>query len=197
MMDLFREDIDRLLMAVGEQLTVSGASASIVVVGGAALVMAGYVSRTTRDVDIIARVEQTEEGQRLVNSEPLPTSLSDAIKKVARDFSLSEDWMNTAIGGQWELSSPADLIRSIRWRRYEALNVGFVDRGALIALKLFAAVDQGDESVHFQDLLVLDPNESELRTAEEWVRQQDASEVFQQLVAEATSTIRNDAQRNR
>ncbi len=103
MTNLSRQDIDRLLTAVGEQLAASGASASIVVVGGAALSVAGYVSRTTRDIDIIARLEQTEDGQELVNAEPLPAVLIEAIRKVARDFMLAADWMNTEIAGQWAL----------------------------------------------------------------------------------------------
>ncbi len=68
---------------------------------------------------------------------------------------------------------------------------------ALIALKLFAAVDQGKESVHYQDLLALDPEETELRDAEEWVRQQDVSEIFQDLVTQTSLTVRDDTQRNR
>lgn len=73
--------------------------------------------------------------------------------------------------------------------RYDALRVGLVGRRALIALKLFAAVDGGPGGVHFQDLVALEPSDDELEEASAWVRTQDASSVFEQMVGEVVELV--------
>ena len=60
----------------------------------------------------------------------------------------------------------------------------------MIALKLFAAVDQGPTSVHTQDLLALAPSDVELTRACGWVLTQDAAAVWPQLVTEVADHVR-------
>jgi hypothetical protein len=79
---------------------------------------------------------------------------------------------------------------NITWRRYGGLHVGLVGRRTLIALKLFAAVDQSVRSVHAQDLLALRPSDAELEAAAAWVVTQDASDSFPRLVAEVVEHVR-------
>lgn len=50
-------DLERFLSALGDLLAVEHQTVRIVVVGGAALTLRGYVDRTTADIDIIARSE--------------------------------------------------------------------------------------------------------------------------------------------
>ena len=182
--------LEELLHALGEQLSRSGSSVSIVVAGGAALSVLGWVKRTTKDVDVIALAEKAGGDRKLIPPDPTPEELQKAILRVARDFGLPEDWMNMQIGAQWQLGLPPSILRSVEWRSYGPLEVGFVGREGLMYLKLFAAVDQGVTSVHYQDLLTLQPSEEELEAAAAWVRTQDAGEPFAELVDEVVRNVR-------
>ena len=95
--------LEKILQATGELVEAEGIEVGLVVVGGASLNLLGFVVRTTDDVDIIAQVELTsiEEAIVLVPPDPLPEALQRAITRVARDFGLAPDWMNTEISAQW------------------------------------------------------------------------------------------------
>lgn len=70
--------------------------------------------------------------------------------------------------------------------------VGLVGRRTLIALKLFAAVDQGPRSVHYQDLVALSPAPAELEAAAEWVATQDVSEACAVMLQEVIHHVKHD-----
>jgi hypothetical protein len=183
-------DLEEVLRAVGDLLGAEGEVVAIVVVGGASLSLLGLVPRTTSDVDVLARAEPAGEAgdpagaSVLVPPEPLPGALTRAIATVARDFGLPADWMNTVIGRQWDLSLPPTLPADLDWRRFGGLRVGLAGRRTLVALKLYAAIDQGPESVHVQDLLALAPTDAELSAAAQWVGAQDASPGFARFLDE-------------
>lgn len=186
-----------LLSAVGALLEEQGESVSIVVVGGASLNLSGLVERATDDVDVIARASFSgEKGEpKFVPPDPMPDPLQEAVERVARDFGLDPDWMNTKIGPQWDLGIPPSLKEDLTWQTYGGLRVGIAGRRPLLALKLFAAVDRGTtESVHYQDLLALEPTEEELKEAAEWVRSQDASPVFAEQVDQVIEHARDDTE---
>ncbi len=164
--------LDTVLAALGDLLSAEGEAIRLIVVGGAALGLLGLVGRTTTDVDVIARVEGGEPPVPLP-PEPLPEVLTRAAATVARDFGLRADWLNTEIAAQWRAGLPPGLTDEITWRRYGGLHLGLVGRRTLVALKLFAAVDRGPRSVHFQDLRALRPSAEELEVAAAWVRTQD------------------------
>lgn len=186
-----------VLLAVGEHLQADGHTAAIVVVGGSALSVMGWIDRVTNDVDVIARAIEKDGGRELVPPEPLPPPLAEAALRVARDYGLREDWLNTVIGAQWTSGLPDDFLEDIQWRRFGALEVGFAGRKSLIALKLFAAVDQGVTSVHCQDLIGLVPSIEELGTAANWVAKQDAGEPFPSLLEEIVRYVRDRLGRDR
>lgn len=184
-----QRELEEALQAVGELLVADDAAEAVVVVGGASLSLLGLVSRTTRDVDVIARAlsrasEEAPESVVLIPPDPFPEPLRDAIRTVARDFRLPPDWMNTDVALQWRGGLPPGLEKDLVWRSYGNLDVGLVGRTSLLALKLFAAVDGAPGSVHFQDLVALGPTLEELRSAADWVRTQDASPVFGGMVQE-------------
>ncbi|HLM67798.1 MAG TPA: hypothetical protein VK358_09735 [Longimicrobium sp.] len=163
----------------------------MVVVGGATLNLLGIVSRTTRDVDVIAQAYRDGAGSlRLAQAEPFPEALERATGTVARDLGLDADWMNAAVGKQWSQGLPPDIEHDLQWRRYGALHVGLVGRRTLVALKRFAAVEQGPRSVHMQDLVTLAPDDVELENAGRWVETQDGSPVFPRLVKQAMEHVR-------
>jgi hypothetical protein len=196
MTDLSGEMLRELLDAVGAHLDEMGATASIVVVGGATLAATGMIDRTTKDVDVVARAIREEGKRTLIPPDPLPPGLLEAIRRVARDYSLDETWMNTVIGAQWTRGLPKWLPEEIDWEDFGGLEVGFAGRRSLIALKLFAAVDKGQESAHYQDLLTLAPTPEELEQAASWVREQDAGESFPDLLSQVLDHAEQDLRRS-
>lgn len=176
--------LEQALTALGELLAADGESVRLVAVGGAALRLQGFVERTTTDVDVIGRV--LEDGHDVMHPEPLPAVVVRAAATVARDLGLPPDWLNTEIAAQWRTGLPPGLSDDLTWRRFGSLPgglvLGLVGRQTLLALKLFASVDRGPRSVHFQDLQALAPTRAELEAAAVWVRTQDASPVFGEMV---------------
>lgn len=181
------------LRALGEVLASLGEQAAIVAVGGTALILQGHVERVTQDIDVIAisRDPPERDRKRIESPDPLPGPLLQAIARVARDFNLAEDWLNTTIGLQWKTGLPPGFAERIHWRQYDGLLLGLADRYDLIFLKLYAAADsEGPSSVHFQDLLALQPNDEELYAAAKWIRSQDTSPEFSRILDEVVKHAR-------
>lgn len=163
-----------LLAALGEHLAADGTSVQLVIVGGAALLALGLVDRVTRDVDVVA----LREGDELRSAEPFPAALARARDRVARDFSLPDDWLN---------AGPTDLLRFGLPQGFEdrlskrsfgpALTVHFASRLDQIHFKLYAMVDQGPGR-HEADLRALEPSAGELHAAALWTRTHDPSAGF-------------------
>ena len=98
MANITRSDrVQELLDALSEHLAARGQHYELVVVGGSALLAQGLVERTTQDVDVVA----PRHAGSLNKADPFPRELTDARNRVARDFGLSEDWLNPG---------PADLM---------------------------------------------------------------------------------------
>ena len=197
MEDLAHEDLVELFRAVGEHLAADSVRVAIVVVGGASLITRGWVRRATKDVDVIAILDpETKASPKLIPPDPLPRSLQEAGLRVARDYDLPPDWLNAEVGAQWRTGLPADLTEDLEWWTFGGLDVAFAGRQTIIALKLYAAVDRGPESVHVQDLVTLRPTADELERARQWVLTQDASPVFSdfidQVIDHVTAAISTD-----
>lgn len=175
-----------LLHSLGAHLEAQGESAAVVVVGGAALCLRGWVERTTHDVDVIAMVS----GGTWKRPE-ISAQLAAAITRVARDFNLDDDWFNDMVAMQWKTGLPDGIQEGIDWIRFRGLHVALAGRQGLISLKLLASVDQWPESVHLQDLLALAPTEDELERAERWVVEQDLAPEFPVMVAKVLSHVRD------
>ena len=188
------------LRAVGEILEANGEEFAIAIVGGAALNLLGVVDRATRDVDVLAMGDPPgvpAPPLREPNRE-LPGALSRAASLVAGDFGLESDWMNTGPALQWKQGLPEGLQDRVEWHRYAALRVGIVDRRDLIHLKLYAAADAtGPSSVHYQDLVALNPTLEELQAAENWTRTQDPSPSFQTVMDQVVDHVKADTSSRR
>lgn len=184
------------IKALGEILASLNERAAVVIVGGAALIIQGFVERATRDIDIIAISHDMGDDERKVIEppEPLPEPLTKAISRVARDFNLPDDWMNTTVSLQWKTGLPPGFGERVHWQQYGGLWLGAADRYDLLFLKLYAAADsEGPSSVHFQDLLALKPTQAELEAAARWVMSQDSSSQFAHIVEQVVE----HAKRNR
>ena len=117
--------------------------------------MRGFRDRITTDVDVIATATIIDGSIIAHPAEPLSQALQDGIRRVARDYGLPSDWLNTVIAKQWRGGTdamPPGLTDDIEWRSFGGLTLGLAGRQPLIALKLYAAIDTGPNSVHTQDL---------------------------------------------
>jgi hypothetical protein len=159
---------------------------SFVLIGGSALLALGLISRTTRDADIMAGVDLKK---GLVDPRPMSDALRSAALRVAREYDLEENWLNTGPADQVLAGLPAGFLERLTPRSYgPRLTIYLPDRYDLIHLKLFAAVDQG-MGRHVTDLAALAPTEPELLAAARWVLTQDAGEVFPAIVRDALKQI--------
>jgi len=170
---------DRLLFALSEQLSLLGHSYDLIVIGGSALLALGLVSRSTQDVDVVALASKAGLEEAL----PLPEPLADARTRVARDFHLPEDWLNSEAGADMlRLGLPDGFTERLTRRRYgSSLTVHYASRVDQIHFKLHATVDRGGGK-HLSDLQALAPTEDELRAAARWARTHDPSEGFLSLL---------------
>lgn len=190
--------VEEALRLVGELLAAEGHEYAVTILGGAALNLLGIVERTTTDVDILAFATPQLDAapdRRTIREppQPMPAPLARAAATVARDLGLDEGWLNTGPALQWRAGLPLGLAGRVEWHRYSALWVGVVARYDLIFFKLFAAADSsGPRSVHYQDLLALRPSVPELDAAADWVRTQDASPAFADVLDRVADHVRTD-----
>jgi len=174
---------------------VQGNLREILVVGGAALNLAGWIPpRSTADVDVLASLD--EEHDALARPDSPPPSFFEAVRTVARDFDLPEDWLNAEVAMQWETGLPPGSDEGIRWESFGSLQVGLAGRHTMLALKLFAAADRGRDSVHFQDLVALEPSPQELETAGVWVLDQDSNPGWPDHVDEVIEDVKRTLERD-
>jgi len=166
---------DRLLSALSEQLSLTGHEYDLIVIGGSALLALGLVSRSTQDVDVVALTGSAGLDEAL----PLPEPLADARARVARDFDLPEDWLNSeAAADMLRLGLPEGFTERLISREYgSSLTVRYASRLDQIHFKLHATVDRAGGK-HFSDLQALEPSEAELLAAARWTRTHDPSEGF-------------------
>lgn len=181
-MFLNQGDIEASLNALGEQLeNLAKEIYELLVCGGSALNVLGLIHRPTKDVDVLAYVIR-DNVYKFIKADPLSPELSMAVKKVARDFNLPEDWLNTGPASAVDFGLPDGLMKRVTTRRYgRKLILHFLSRYDQIYFKLYAAVDQG-AGKHFDDLLALDPTADELEKAARWSMTHDVSEGYRQII---------------
>lgn len=166
--------LDEALTLLGALLDERGQRADVLVVGGSALLLHGVVDRPTADVDVVALlIERT-----FRKADVLPADLRVSIAEVGAALGLSPTWLNTGPSALMDLGLPDGFAGRLEKRMYGGLTVHLAGREDLIALKLYAFVDQGPASKHRQDLVALQPTSAELRRAARWARSHDPSDAF-------------------
>ena len=189
-------DIDGALQRLGKRLVYEYAEPiSLVVCGGSALNVLNIASRTTRDVDVLATVEETAQGILLRHDQPLPTHFRDIVAEVGRDLALPEDWLNMG---------PKDVLRvygapqgmTERWHRREygpSLTVYFVSRLDQVHFKLLAAADPDAAPRHLEDLVQrIKPTAEEVSLAVRWLLDRKTSSWFRGNVKRAVEALGYD-----
>lgn len=180
-------EADRLLEALGQQLTAQRQRFELVVIGGAALLALGLVSRVTQDVDVVALAD----GSDLLEALPLPAALVEARDRVARDLALPDDWLNSqAAKDMLRLGLPRGFAERLTPRAYgPGLVVHYASRLDQIHLKLHAAVDHGGPGKHLSDLETLAPTPDELVRAARWTRTHDPSPGYLSVLIPALAYL--------
>ena len=158
----------------------------LVLVGGGNLILRGLITRpTTRDLDIL--------GERALDTvrplRPMPEPLRDAVMDVGRAFGLANDWLNVGPDPLLELGLPDGFVERLERRDFGGLVVWLAGRFDMVCFKLYAAVDQGPRSRHFQDLVELRPSRNDLLGAARWTSTHDPSPGFRSLLVETLGSI--------
>ena len=95
--------LDEALSLLESRIRSSGGDpVEIVVCGGSALITTKLVSRTTKDVDVVA----LKRDSGLFDPDPMPANLIDAALIVARTLNLPEDWLNTGSADLFRMGLP-------------------------------------------------------------------------------------------
>ena len=183
MADIGLEQLHEAPSALGDLLESAGEPCHLVVIGG--LVAIRAVSRTTRDVDVVA----LEKGGALVSAEPLPEAVMKAAATVARDMGLEKNWLNPGPTSLLDLGLPAGFTDRLTGRDYGSmLRVSFASRVDQVFFKLYALADR-QEPRDFTDLRQLEPTPAELRDAARWARTHNMPGPFDDQIARALDDL--------
>lgn len=109
---------------------------------------------------------------------PLPSQLVEAVLDVGESLGIGGGWLNAGPTDLLDLGLPPGFAERVESRHYGGLTLRLAARADQICLKLYASVDQGPRSKHFQDLQGLDPSAPELLAAARWTITHDPSEGF-------------------
>ncbi len=178
-MSIGQTQLDTVLKALGELLHARGLHYEVVLIGGGSLILRGLVTRpTTKDVDILG--EWTPDGVKAMHVIPEPLRL--AVVDVARTYGLAADWLNLGPASLLDLGLPAGFDSRVERHDYGGLVAYLAGRFDMVCFKLYAAVDLGPRSRHFQDLRELGPTQDELLAAARWTVTHDPSTGFRSLL---------------
>ena len=127
-----RNELTELFTELDKELK---SSVDIILIGGAAMILHYGASRTTRDIDVLVLRGDT-------------SSLKAAIKTVAQNRHLNEDWMNDAAKGFADIF-PSDFYHRLIPLEYQFQNIRLyiIGRAEQIALKIIALREQDLEDL--------------------------------------------------
>jgi hypothetical protein len=181
-----RDELEAALAALGELLEARGLHYEVVIVGGGNLILREFIERpTTKDLDILG--EWTPDG--ITPTRPMPGPLRDAVIDVGRAFGLASDWLNTGPDSLLDLGLPSGFVERLERRDFGGLVAWLAGRYDMVCFKLYAAVDQGSRSRHFQDLTDLSPGRDDLLEAARWTMSHDPSPGFRSLLVETVREL--------
>lgn len=184
-MEIDSVGLENALKVLGQLLADRGHHYEIAAIGGGSLLLLGLLERTTKDLDLVALIKNKE----LISANPLPKPLMQAAEEVGRALELGKDWLNVGPASLLEMGLPPGFMTRLHMRRYKGITLYLADRFDQICFKLYASVDQGPQSKHFTDLIILTPSFEELEQAKRWCVSHDVSEAFATNINEVIQII--------
>ncbi len=173
------------LEVLGAYLLDKGLKYEVVAIGGGALLLLGCIIRPTKDLDIVALIDN----DMLISADPLPALFLSAIKEVGASRKLPKDWINSAPAELWKAGLPEGFQDRLDPIHFGGLTLYCASRFDQVCFKLYASVDQGPNSKHFDDLKRLQPTREELVKAGIWCKTHDVSEEFAKSLTEAVRQL--------
>lgn len=174
------DDVRQALSALGQELAdEKRPKIALLICGGAALGISGFVSRTTSDVDVLGLADCSSGLQQP------PAWLWNSAGKVAAILGLEQNWLYDAASALSEMGLPKGIVeRATRHRFGPSLEIAVASRLDLIALKCFAAIDPKARRQHLEDLVDLHPDKTEMDFAATWLLDRPSSPEFRRAVAQ-------------
>lgn len=184
-MEIDAASLEEALMILGQLLADRDCYYEVVAIGGGSLLLLKQIERTTKDLDLVALVQN---GQ-FVSANPLPKVLLQAAEEVGNALELGKGWLNIGPTSLLDLGLPSGFGSRMHTRYFKGLTIHLADRFDQICFKLYASVDQGPRSKHFADLIALKPSIEELSQAKSWCISHDVSENFASEIDKAIESI--------
>lgn len=177
--------LQKALTVLGDILLDRQLHFEVVAIGGGGLLLLGMIARSTKDVDLVALVENDD----FVSAKHLPPPLLEAIAEVGLALNLGKNWINAGPSDLLTMGLPEGFVDRMHTQQYGGLTLHLAGRFDQICFKLYASVDQGPGSKHFADLKMLHPTHAELKSAAKWCQTQDVSESFAEDLSEVLHTF--------
>ncbi len=186
------DKLEDALTLLGDRLRLAGLPPQeLIICGGTSLIARGFASRTTQDVDLLAR---RTPGTEFVSARELPPEFQEAAARVATDLGLPANWINSGPVDLFEIGVPEGFLGRLASKNYGHLTAWYIGRIDQIHFKLYAAVDRGPgPSRHLNDLLALNPDADELLAAARWAMTHDVSPGFRELARQLLKAIHHDS----
>jgi hypothetical protein len=140
--ELERGLLERALRALGDVLGARGHRYDLVAIGGSGLLLLELGVRPTKDLDVIALID--DHGYRMIDE--LPEPLAQAAADVALTYGLSPDWINPGPASLLELGLPEGFDQRTQTRTFGTLVIRVAGRRDQIFFKLYAGADMGPEA---------------------------------------------------
>lgn len=166
--------LHQALTVLGNVLSDRHLHFEVVAIGGGGLLLLGMIFRPTKDVDLVALIDNG----CFISAKHLPIPLLEAINEVGSALQLGENWVNTGPSDLFLMGLPEGFADRMSTHQYSGLILHLAGRFDQICFKLYASVDQGPHSKHFEDLKSLKPTQTELETAANWCKTHDVSTAF-------------------
>ena len=150
-----------------------------IVIGGAALIHLGIITRRTQDVDLI--------------DPEIPVDIKMASIEFAKQYLdlglVPDEWFNSGpislkdeLLGNWKL-------RLVKMMEGESLTIWTLGREDLLKTKLFACCCREED---FDDCIALKPTANELNESLEWVQLRDANQMWPEHVNKTFLRIKKE-----
>lgn len=178
MKKLSQENLDSILIQLNDLIGLETENCfELIVCGGSALIALGLLQRTTKDIDVVARIANG----KIIDPEPLPGELVKTAAKLAKFSGLPADWLNTGPADLFRMGLPEGFAQRLVTRVIGAnLICHYISRLDQIHFKFYAAVDRG--GYHITDLLAIAPADEEIKQAAKWALTHDVSSGFREML---------------